>query len=68
MAERNPEAIAALALRHGIDVIQATPSTWRMLASSGALERLPATCRRLSGGEALPLNLARSLAGAAVDG
>ena len=54
-AARDPEAIAALAARHGIDVIQATPSTWRMLASAGALERMQAARRlRRRGAAARP--------------
>ncbi|KMO27373.1 AMP-binding protein, partial [Methylobacterium aquaticum] len=40
--------------------VQATPTTWRLI---GGGHGLPETCRRWCGGEALPSDLARELAG-----
>lgn len=42
-----------------IDVLQATPSTWRLLLETG--KKLPAGFKALSGGEALPEDLAGEL-------
>jgi amino acid adenylation domain-containing protein len=57
---RDPVALARAIDRHAVTLVQATPSTWRLLDDSGALERL-AGRRVLSGGEALPEDLARRL-------
>ncbi|WP_437937133.1 amino acid adenylation domain-containing protein [Sorangium sp. So ce341] len=57
---RDPAALASAIDRHGVTMIQATPSTWRMLDESGALDRISGR-RALSGGEALPGDLARRL-------
>jgi amino acid adenylation domain-containing protein/non-ribosomal peptide synthase protein (TIGR01720 family) len=57
---RDPVALARAIERHGVTLVQATPSTWRLLDESGALDRLSGR-RVLSGGEALPGDLARRL-------
>ncbi|EFG04824.1 Non-ribosomal peptide synthetase (plasmid) [Streptomyces clavuligerus] len=55
---RDGRALAALVERHGVTHAQATPSGWRLLLDGGlAAPALTA----LSGGEALPLALARRL-------
>ena len=46
--------------KHGVTMIQATPSTWRMLLDHDG-PSLPASCRVLCGGEALAPDLARRL-------
>jgi len=56
---RDPERLAALIERSGIDVMQATPSTWRMLVESGWPGR--SSLRALAGGEALASDLADAL-------
>lgn len=60
-------SLAALIEREGITVMQATPATWRLLLDSGWKGRV----KVLSGGEALPNDLARRLleraAGSAVE-
>ncbi|WP_233385519.1 non-ribosomal peptide synthetase [Methylobacterium sp. C25] len=66
-ASRDPELLCALAERQAVSVIQATPSTWRMLAGAGVLQRLPGGCRRWSGGEALAPDLARMLSADAAE-
>ncbi|MFZ5526624.1 MAG: amino acid adenylation domain-containing protein [Pseudomonadota bacterium] len=54
---RDPERLSACLLAHGIDTLQATPTTWRLLRDTMGLP--PArTLRALVGGEALPLDLA----------
>ncbi|SFR29120.1 amino acid adenylation domain-containing protein [Lentzea waywayandensis] len=55
----DPVALAGLITRRRATVVQATPSTWRMLLDSGA--RLPAGLRAWCGGEALPADVARAL-------
>ena len=45
--------------QHQVTVVQATPSTWRMLLDSGWRERLP--IRALSGGEAFPRDLLKPM-------
>ncbi|HSF40221.1 MAG TPA: amino acid adenylation domain-containing protein [Thermoanaerobaculia bacterium] len=55
------ERLAAL-LRSGITAVQATPATWRMLLESGWTGS--PDLKLLSGGEALPRNLADRLLGA----
>ncbi len=59
---RDPDAIAALVRDETVDVVQATPTTRRLLGGGRAL---PASCRRWCGGEALAPDLARDLAGSA---
>ncbi|WP_308583944.1 non-ribosomal peptide synthase/polyketide synthase [uncultured Pseudomonas sp.] len=56
----DPEAILSLVQREAISVVQATPSTWRMLLDSerGALLR---GVKCLCGGEALPADLAQRM-------
>ncbi|MHB0772406.1 amino acid adenylation domain-containing protein [Bradyrhizobium sp. 5.13L] len=59
-AAHDPARLKAIVQRHGVSVIQATPSTWRMLLDHEG-PALPASCRVLCGGEALPPDLARRL-------
>ncbi|WP_280863756.1 non-ribosomal peptide synthetase [Streptomyces sp. SAI-144] len=54
-----PAALAGLIERHGITVVQGTPSLWQMLVSHDP-ERLRGV-RALVGGEALPADLAEAL-------
>ncbi|WP_334270993.1 AMP-binding protein [Bradyrhizobium sp. 1(2017)] len=63
-AAHDPAKLKAIVQRHGVSLIQATPSTWRMLLDHDG-PSLPANCRVLSGGEALPPDLARRLVGQA---
>ncbi|MGC2778720.1 MAG: amino acid adenylation domain-containing protein, partial [Bradyrhizobium sp.] len=59
----DPAALKALVARHGVTMIQATPSSWRMLLDHERPEPwLPQDCTVLSGGEALAPDLARRLA------
>ena len=46
--------------KKSISILQATPTTWQMLLDSGWTEVLP--IKALSGGEALPLSLAKKIA------
>ena len=55
----DPRALAALLERSGATVMQATPTTWRMLIDSGW--NPPRPMRALCGGEALPVALADRL-------
>jgi amino acid adenylation domain-containing protein len=55
----NPTALASLLDRAGATVMQATPTTWRMLLDSGWQGRTG--MKALCGGEALPLSLADGL-------
>jgi amino acid adenylation domain-containing protein len=54
------QALRELIEAHGVTMLQATPSTWRLLLESG-WAGTPAL-RALCGGEALPAELARELA------
>ena len=63
-AARDPARLWQAIERHGVSAIQATPSTWRMLAGDDRLASL-AGRRVLCGGEALPADLAARLIGAA---
>ena len=57
---RDPGALAALVRRFDVDVLQATPASWRLLVANGwmgAPDRVVALC----GGEALPADLALQL-------
>ncbi|MFD1832209.1 amino acid adenylation domain-containing protein [Streptomyces desertarenae] len=58
---RDPEALAALLTGSGATILQATPTTWQLLAETApdALRGL----RKLVGGEALPASLASRLHG-----
>ncbi|MFD9410730.1 amino acid adenylation domain-containing protein [Streptomyces sp. NPDC059989] len=53
---RDPEALRAAVTRHGITVMQATPTLWR--AATGRDASFLADVRVLIGGEALPADLA----------
>jgi len=57
---QDPQAVLALIERHAVSVLQATPSSWRMLLNHEHASRL-AGCTLLCGGEALPLELAQRL-------
>ncbi|WP_315758264.1 non-ribosomal peptide synthetase [Bradyrhizobium sp. SZCCHNRI2007] len=63
----DPVALKAMVARHGVTMVQATPSSWRMLLDHDAADPhetapwLPKGCRLLSGGEALASDLARRL-------
>ncbi|MEH2503273.1 amino acid adenylation domain-containing protein [Bradyrhizobium sp. AZCC 1578] len=59
-AAHDPSRLKAIVAKHGVTMIQATPSTWRMLLDHDG-PSLPASCRVLCGGEALPPDLARRL-------
>ncbi len=56
---RDPQLLARALLQHGVSVMQATPSVWRMLVDSGWTGH--PSLRVLCGGEALPLDLAEWL-------
>ncbi|MEU8988358.1 amino acid adenylation domain-containing protein, partial [Streptomyces sp. NPDC048558] len=60
---RDPEALRAAVNRHGITLMQATPTLWR--AATGRDASFLAGVRVLVGGEALPADLAATLTGAA---
>lgn len=55
----DPRELALLIEAHGVDLLQATPSTWRMLLDGGWSGRR--SLRAVTGGEALPPALAREL-------
>ena len=57
---RDGEALAALLRRHGITLMQATPSSWRLLLVSG-WQGSPCLKKALVGGEGLPLDVAKDL-------
>lgn len=57
---RDPPRLAALIREHGIGYMQATPSLWRMLLSSGETDLFGV--HALAAGEALPGELAQRLA------
>ncbi|WP_315772832.1 MULTISPECIES: non-ribosomal peptide synthase/polyketide synthase [unclassified Bradyrhizobium] len=59
----DPAALKAIVARQGVTMIQATPSSWRMLLDhdDGSHGWLPRGCRLLSGGEALAPDLALRL-------
>jgi amino acid adenylation domain-containing protein len=56
----DPQALLALVKQQRISVLQATPSTWRMLLDHPQADELKG-CKLLCGGEALPLELATRL-------
>ncbi|MBR1245260.1 AMP-binding protein, partial [Bradyrhizobium sp. AUGA SZCCT0274] len=56
----DPGQLKALVTAQGVTMIQATPSTWRMLLDHDG-PPLPQSCRVLCGGEALPPDLSRRL-------
>src|SRR5439155_11716899 len=59
----DPARLGALLQRHAVSMMQATPSTWRMLASQWpALDRpVDRPLKVLCGGEALPPSLCADL-------
>ena len=57
---RDPDLLLGEIHRQGVSVIQATPSTWRLLLEHPDFSRLEG-CRLLCGGEALPAKLATRL-------
>ena len=59
-ATHDPARLKAIVQQHGVSLVQATPSTWRMLLDHEG-PALAASCRVLCGGEALPPDLARRL-------
>jgi amino acid adenylation domain-containing protein/non-ribosomal peptide synthase protein (TIGR01720 family) len=59
-AARDPALLWDAIERHGVTAIQATPSSWRMLADHGDVARLFGR-KVLCGGEALPADLAARL-------
>ncbi|CCD85602.1 putative Non-ribosomal peptide synthase:Amino acid adenylation (Modular protein) [Bradyrhizobium sp. ORS 285] len=62
IAAHDPAVLKAIVARHGVTMIQATPSSWRMLLDhEETASWLPEHCRLLSGGEALAPDLARRL-------
>jgi amino acid adenylation domain-containing protein len=65
---RDGEALVALMARHGVNVMQGTPSGWRLLLSAGWPGPVPGTpFKALCGGEALPPDLAAALNGRGVE-
>ncbi|CCD85604.1 putative Non-ribosomal peptide synthase:Amino acid adenylation (Modular protein) [Bradyrhizobium sp. ORS 285] len=67
-ATQDPAALKAMVIRHGVTMIQATPSSWRMLLDhDDRAAWLPDGCRVLSGGEALAPDLARRLTALSYD-
>ena len=59
-AAHDPSRLKSIVAAKGVTMIQATPSTWRMLLDHDG-PSLPASCRVLCGGEALAPDLARRL-------
>ncbi|UPK01077.1 non-ribosomal peptide synthetase [Bradyrhizobium sp. 170] len=59
-AAHDPSRLKAMVATQGVTMIQATPSTWRMLLDHDG-PSLPISCRVLCGGEALAPDLARRL-------
>ncbi|MBR1212272.1 non-ribosomal peptide synthase/polyketide synthase [Bradyrhizobium sp. JYMT SZCCT0180] len=59
-AAHDPGQLQAMVAAQGVTMIQATPSTWRMLLDHDG-KSLPRSCRVLCGGEALPPDLSRRL-------
>ncbi|PHM40846.1 Amino acid adenylation [Xenorhabdus szentirmaii] len=57
-AIQNPQKLATLITAHNIKIVQATPSAWRILLASGWADT---TIKAISGGEALPYELAQRL-------
>ncbi|MDO0929802.1 amino acid adenylation domain-containing protein [Streptomyces sp. TG1A-8] len=62
-ARTDGRALAEVVVRHRVDTVQATPTTWRLVVD-GAADAL-SSCRVLCGGEPLPRELARRLASVA---
>ncbi|MBR0669386.1 amino acid adenylation domain-containing protein, partial [Roseomonas hellenica] len=58
---RDPAALLATIRANAVTMVQATPSSWRMLVEAGGLAALPPRLRILCGGEALPPDLAAAL-------
>jgi natural product biosynthesis luciferase-like monooxygenase protein/amino acid adenylation domain-containing protein len=59
-AAADPRALSALLRRHGVSMMQATPSTWRMMLEQDWSD-FPRELKILCGGEALPVDLAQAL-------
>jgi len=59
-ASKDPQAIIEATKRTGTTLIQATPSTWKMLMDTGATALL-SHCTLLTGGEVLPEVLAQDI-------
>jgi amino acid adenylation domain-containing protein len=59
-AAHDPSRLKSIVAAQDVTLIQATPSTWRMLLDHDG-PSLPASCRVLCGGEALAPDLARRL-------
>ncbi|MBV4459306.1 non-ribosomal peptide synthase/polyketide synthase [Pseudomonas sp. COR58] len=57
---QDPQAVLELIARHGVSMLQATPSTWRMLLDNEHAAILDGRTF-LCGGEALPLELAQRM-------
>jgi amino acid adenylation domain-containing protein len=57
---KDPQRIVDIAERAAVSIIQATPSTWKMLMSADA-SCLLKRCKLLSGGEALPESLSNEI-------
>ncbi|MET0795355.1 MAG: amino acid adenylation domain-containing protein [Polyangiaceae bacterium] len=68
---RDGRALSSLVAEEGITVLQATPATWRLLnlanLTTASSDSAPAPLKALCGGEALPLDLAESLARAGIE-
>ena len=58
---RDPAAVLDLCARHGVTVVQATPSWWRGVVEQDRQRGVLSGVRVLIGGEALPPNLAAEL-------
>lgn len=56
---RDPELFSKVARNHGVTHIQASPRMWSTLLTTG---NIPETIVRMTGGESLPLSIARQLA------
>ena len=58
---KNGEKLAALIAKHGVTVMQATPSTWRLLLAGAWRDSADKSLKALCGGEPLPRDLACEL-------
>ncbi len=61
-SQRDPSALLHRIREAGVSLVQATPSTWRMLLSAPDVDALRG-CTLLCGGEALPADIAQQLVG-----
>ncbi|MEV4847862.1 amino acid adenylation domain-containing protein [Micromonospora matsumotoense] len=62
-ARTDGRTLAEAVVRHRVDIVQATPTTWRLVIDDAA--DVLSSCRVLCGGEPLPRGLARRLASVA---